>query len=385
MEHLKRLGDASGNMDNIPDLSSVHAVPWAGFGQYKVGEILCDLMKRDGNPFPSDPRHIARTQLNKLEAMGMEFMSSYELEFILHDRKTLVPVFDADDIFSNLVLAEHEKMFFQIDSQMLEAGIDCECIQTELGPGQFEVTMVPIKGLAGADKAVQLKQGIKEIAHQYGLEASFMGKPFPEQSGNGAHFNFSIWNKKDNTNAFYDPEGAFGLSKFAQHWIAGTMKHSKSLTALLSPTVNCYRRLQGDWAPSKVFWGIENRNSALRVKVGSQKSTYMENRLPSGSANQYLVMAAVIAAGLDGVKHQLPLPEEGNKHNQAEILPLSLGEALQCLEDDKFMVEALGEEFISWYCLVKRMVDLTILKDSEMTKNDDEALAKERHMYNITI
>ena len=381
-EHARRL-EGMGNMDVVPDPTTLHSVSWGGFGKYRVGEVLCDLRQKDGQPLTACPRYAAKKQLEHLDTMGLRFLSSYELEFILMDRKSEQPVFDGNDVLSNLIVGDSERFLYQVDQDMLKAGVDIEMIQSECCPGQFEITMVPIYGIEGADKTLILKQGIKEIAHQQGFEASFMSKSSMADNGNGAHFNFSLWSKVDGSNALYDPDGEDRLSDTARHWIGGLLEHGAALSAFLCPTVNCYRRLHCPWAPSPINWGVDDRTVSLRVKNDGPQSTYIENRVPSGSSNPYLVLAATLAAGLDGVANKID--PASMKGRSSPKLPKTLEEALTALENDHVFVKSLGEDLVSWFTTLKRQVDLTILENSDVTVDDPKALAAEKRMYSVTM
>ena len=382
-EFTRQLGRPTGNLDLRPDLLTLHQVPWAGFGKYRVGEVLGDLFFEDGTAVDYNPRYSAQKQLDRLDKMGFQFLSSYEFEFILEDSKTMTPVFDGSYVLSNLLVGQNEQFLYQVDQDMLKAGVNVEMMETESSSGQFEINMVPVYGIGGADKAFILKQGIKEIAHHHGLHASFMAKPYLNECGNGAHYNISLWNKADGTNAFFDKEGEHQLSDIARHWLGGMLKHGAALSAFMSPTVNCYRRLHGPWSPSVISWDIDNRHASIRLKNACPKSTYMEHRVPSGSCNPYLVLASTVAAGLDGLINKIEPPAPGI---EGPLLPKTLSSALKHLEDDKILVEALGQDLVGWFTTMKRCVDVELLKDSQSDHTvAPDALEAERRMYNFLI
>jgi len=177
---------------------------------------------------------------------------------------------------------------------------------------------------------------------------------------NGQHFNHSLWSKNSKENAMFDVKQPDKLSAVAKQWIAGLLHHADSLTALCCPTVNCYRRLHTPFAPDKADWGIDNRKTAFRVKTMSASETYVENRIPSGSANPYILLAATVAAGISGIKNKMECPPERQENERS--LPMSLEDALVALEKDEVMVKALGEQFVKWFVKIKRELEINVLR-----------------------
>ena len=195
-----------------------------------------------------------------------------------------------------------------------------------------------------------LKEAVKEIALEHGWRATFMTRPAAGRGCcSGMHFGQSLWT--DGKNAFHDDAAAAEeedrrqLSAVGRHWAAGLVKHAGALAALVSPTVNCYRRLHRPWAPDRADCGWQNRNAMLRLVTSSAQTTYVENRLPSSAANPYVVLAATVAAGVDGLVNRLELPP-ADAQDRGERLPSSLSEALSALESDRTICDALGDEFI---------------------------------------
>ncbi len=364
----------------IPEPETFHDVPWAGEGKYRVGEVLSEPHWQEGMSYmDAGPRHVARKQLQKLQDMGLTVYSAYEMEFLLLKTGTQIPAFDGQDYCCNIVMSEIQQFLFEVDQNLISTGLNIECFHTEHAPGQFEAVVIPAYGFKGADDAFYFKHGIKEMACKVGFDANFMAKPNPDEAGSGTHFNFSLWDIKTGKNAFSDLSGPDRLSKTAHYFIGGVTKHLRAVSALCAPTVNCYRRFHQPWAPDVTDWNIDDRTTSLRIKNSSVSATYMENRLPSGLCNPYLVMAATLAAGIDGIINHIDSPPKGKQGTQR--LPDNLEEALQALEADQAMVEALGEEFVDWFTSSKRQVELTKLKNSDVTKNDVAALAAEFEEY----
>ena len=370
-----------GNVIVRPMPGTLHALPWAAQGKYRIGEVLCETFwippYHNGAHQGACTRYLARTQLDRLSALGYRFMSGHEAEFVMFRKEgdgdvTSRPMFHGVDIFTNVLLAENEELVCSMSEQLFAAGIDILAMQTEYAPGQLEFATGLKFGIESADQMFTLKEAIKEISNQHGWLATFMTKPFDGPGcSSGMHFSGSLW--AGETNAFYDPR-THELSAVGRHWAAGLIKHASAMTALVSPTVNCYRRLHTPYAPDCADCGLENRSSLLRIVSASPSTTYIENRLPSSAANPYIVMAATLAAGIDGLVNRLELPNDAK-----ETLPSSLTEALLALEADKVMCDALGEEFIRWFVTSKR--ELEISKVNKAKEDGRDELNVEREMY----
>lgn len=247
--------------------------------------------------------------------------------------------------------------------------------------GQFEYVLNEQPGILGADHAFICKNGMKEMAAQHGMLANFMCRPWSDR-WNIHHFNHSLWSEDLKTNEFYDAEHKNCFSEVAEHWLAGLCKHGRAITALCSPTTNGYR-LMKDMAmyPQKSDWGLDNRDVAFRVKNHSHDGFLVENRIPA-ACNPYLVLAATVAAGLDGIKNKLPLPKEMDP--AAESIPITLEEALTALQEDSVIVDALGPDLIRWFIESKQQIDLKIMSEFDPL-NHDECLKKEREIYSLYV
>lgn len=233
--------------------------------------------------------------------------------------------------------------------------IDVSTFQVEYANGQFEMALAPRYGIQSADHGFLTRQCLRESTpvHRADWRAVFMTTPFENTASNGQHFSHSLW--RNGVDVFYDASESDGSSVAFKHWLTGLMRHAPALMALCCPTVNCYRRVDTPYAPNFCDWGYDNRNRAYRSKGESDR--YIENRLPSGAANPYLVMAGTLAAGVAGFKanaeREIPM--------EIQQVPRSLPEALAALEQDKVMTEILGEEFVRWFVETKRNSDLKSL------------------------
>jgi glutamine synthetase len=367
-----------GNMYAYPKCEDVYVLPWTCRGKFRVGELICETSWCDGRPQEFCPRYVARRQLERLDKHGLQLMSAYECEFMMQSVHTNALTFEGNDIFSTLLFSEMEMFFSDLDKMLKAAEIDVEAYQTEYSGGQYKLALKPAKGISSADQVFRLKEAVKEIGFQNSYKVTFMSKPYPS-NGNGLHFNHSLWSSNEE-NLLYDASKDNKLSDLASHWLGGLIKHASALAALCSPTVNCYRRLNTPWVPCVSNWGVDDRMACFRVKNLSHANTYIENRLPGGSGNPYLIMAATIAAGLDGIEKKIAIPPEMD--SVASALPKTLSEALEALETDDVMVEALGKSFVSWFCIVKRQTELNKLHTSNVTNiNDAEGFEHEKEMY----
>jgi glutamine synthetase len=339
----------------FPDLDTFRVLPWLD----ATARLICEPRFYDGRPAAAAPRYVARRQLEALHDLGYRFRAGYEYEFYLRDRQTDAPPYQGIQIFATLRNEFDGAFVRQIVRDLRSLDIDIITANAEYGPGQQEINFAPDWGIAAADAAFSFKQAVKEIAQLHGYVASFMTKPYADQSASGCHFHHSLFRVSDDANAFDDPAAPDGLSDVARQFIAGQILHAPALTALFAPTVNCAKRYKlYSFAPTNATWGLENRTVALRIKGVRGANTHVENRIPCAASNPYLVMAGLIAAGIDGIRRQLapPPPIDGIAYGLDGVtdLPATLGEALDALEADTMLREMLGEEFVKLFVAVKR-------------------------------
>jgi glutamine synthetase len=225
---------------------------------------------------------------------------------------------------------------------------------------QYEINLRECGPLAAADNAFRFKAAVKDYAAQRGLHATFMGKPFNDQGGSGSHMHVSL--ERDGTNAMDDGAHDTGLSEELRRFVAGVLEHAPALMAFLNPTINAYRRILPDsLAPTHVNWGLNNRTTFVRIPPERGAASRLEIRVGDGAANPYLVTAAILFAGIDGLKRELtpPDPLEGDTYTlpedeQGPALPLSLGDALDALEADGVIRDAIGPEIVDTFLAMKR-------------------------------
>jgi glutamine synthetase len=308
----------------------------------------------------ASPRHVFRQVLERCREMGYEPLIGIEYEFYLLDLETHRPLFSGYHIF-NTVRNTWVPVVERIVGEMREYGIDIITANCEYAGSQWEINYRPATGMAGPDQAFSFKNGVKELARQEGLLATFMTKPFADSAGCGAHTHMSLLSRDGGDPMFADTsdKDAMGFSTIGRQFIAGQLRRARSIYALLAPTVNCLkRRRTHTFSPTNVSWGVEDRSAFLRVKEGSPEDRHIENRAPSGLSNPYLASAALLAAGILGITEELelspaarPPAEEDPTQKQ---LPTTLEESLRLLESDEKLVELLGSEFIEAYTVMRR-------------------------------
>ncbi len=358
----------------LPDMSTFNEIPWQpASGKRGTARVICDVFTPRGEPFPGDPRHVLRRQVERARQMGYIVHTGPELEFFLFRRGedgSIAPLPHDEagyfDFSSDLAQEVRQDM---VDA--LEAfGIRVEAAHHEVAQGQHEIDFEYADALRTADNAITFKFALKAIAQQHGLYATFMPKPIHGINGSGMHTHQSLWSIAEGRNAFADPASPYGLSDVAKSYMAGILAHARGMIAVLAPLVNSYKRLvPGYEAPTYITWGRTNRSALIRVPMISPgksiEGTRAEVRCPDPSANTYLAFAAMIAAGLDGVEKGMVLGEpveeslfEMDASRIAEKgireLPGTLGEAIDELERDPVIAEALGDHVLSHYVSAKR-------------------------------
>jgi len=351
-----------------PDMATYAVVPWLT-EDGKTARLICDIYRSDGKPFEGDPRFILKQAAAEAEKQGYEYNVGPEPEFYLFrtdDVKRATPI----DYGSYFDLSSHEgyKAIKKIMAALENFAIEVETSHHEVGFGQYEIDFHYGHCLDIADKVVTLKYTAKKIAQIHSLHATFMPKPIMDKPGSGMHTHQSLFDTKTKTNAFYDKELQYNLSKVAYNFIAGQIKHINAMCAILCPTVNSYKRLvSGFEAPVYVTWAAMNRSALLRVPKWfrqRKEAARIELRCPDPACNPYLAFAVMLKAGLDGIKNDLQPPEpveeniyqmdgESLVKKNIGLLPTSLAEALDALKKDEVLQETLGQHLFERYIDVK--------------------------------
>jgi glutamine synthetase len=350
------------DMRLVLDPGTYAVLPWTT-PELRRARIFCDIyQQQDDAPFPGDPRGTLKRMLAKLEARGWTYNVGPEPEFFLFRRDGTAsthPVpHDVGGYFDFSASDEAVRVRTELMDALAGMGLEVEMGHHEVALGQHEIDFRYTDALKTADNVLTLKYTVKAIAAQHGLVASFMPKPIFGINGSGMHCHQSLFNKEGD-NLFFDANDEFNLSRNAYGFIGGQLSHARALAAIVSPTVNSYKRLvPGYEAPVYVGWAQINRSALIRIPrytVGRDKAMRAELRFPDPSANPYLALTVMLAAALDGIDRNLPCPpplnnvnvyhltpEERRAMNIAE-LPGSLAEALRELEKDTVLQDALGQ------------------------------------------
>jgi glutamine synthetase len=337
-----------------PDPSTAAVVPWAK----DTARMICDTFWDDGRPLGAAPRQVFRNVLTRCRELGYEPLIGIEPEFYLLDGDSKRPLFAGYQIF-NTVRNTWVPAIERIVAETRLFGIDVVTANCEYAGSQWEIVFGPSTGMSGPDTAFSFKNAAKELAHQEGLIASFMSKPFVDSAGCGAHNHIGLLERGSGENAMADPAHEWGLSKVGRSFVAGQLRHARSIYTLLAPTLNCLkRRRTHTFSPTNVSWGLEDRSAFVRIKGGSARSTHVENRAPTGLSNPYLASAGLLAAGVLGIIDELHLePPAATPAEEDEAkpkLPVTVEESLSALEADAKIVELLGQEFVTAYTVMRR-------------------------------
>ncbi|MGZ4031519.1 MAG: type I glutamate--ammonia ligase [Tumebacillaceae bacterium] len=352
-----------------PDLSTWLVFPWDA-EQGKVARLICDIYMPDGTPFPGDPRGILKKAMEDAKAMGYTDMNvGPEPEFFLFkldDKGNITTeVNDQGGYFDLAPVDLGENCRRDIVLTLEEMGFEIEASHHEVAPGQHEIDFKYSNAVEAADNIMTFKLVVKTVARKHGLHATFMPKPIFGINGSGMHCHQSLFS--NGTNVFYDEADELGLSKTARHYLAGILTHARGFAAITNPTVNSYKRLvPGYEAPSYIAWSAKNRSPLVRIPASRGLSTRIELRNPDPACNPYLALAAMLQAGLDGIRRELPLAEPVNRNiyvmsdeelaeNGIMSLPANLKEAIDELLADELLVKALGEHAVTHFVEAKQI------------------------------
>lgn len=340
-----------------PDLSTWMIFPW-GNGDGKVARIICEVYNADRTPFIGDPRNNLIRVLNDMKELGFTaFNIGPEPEFFLFklDPETGKPTLNLNDKGSYFDLAPidlGENCRRDIVLELENMGFDVEASHHEVAPGQHEIDFKYANALEACDNIQTFKLVVKTVARKHGLHATFMPKPLDRINGSGMHINMSLFTKDGN--AFYDENGDMQLSETAHYFLGGLLHHARGFTAVTNPIVNSYKRLvPGYEAPVYVAWSGRNRSPLVRVPIARGLSTRLELRSVDPSANPYMAIAAILEAGLDGLRNKIEAPkpidrniyrmdDEERKANGIVDLPSTLHNAIKALQQDDVIAKALG-------------------------------------------
>jgi glutamine synthetase type III len=354
---------ADPDMFAIADPKSLIQLPW----QPEVGWLAGDLLMK-GKPVEQAPRRVLERQIQRAKEVGLSIRTGVECEFFVlsPDGSAISDPSDhqSKPCYDQQALMRRYDLITEICDGMLQLGWGPYQNDHEDANGQFEMNWSYSEALTTADRHAFFKYMVKSLAERHGLRASFMPKPFAHLSGNGCHVHVSGWSTSTDQNLFVDPNGELGLSRVAYQFMAGVLDHAEALCALTNPSVNSFKRINGamtasgaTWSPNTISYTGNNRTHMIRIPDADR----FELRLGDGAANPYLLQAAIIAAGLDGIARQKspgrrldnnmytdPLPA-----SDVRRLPTSLLDAVRALRADAELSRALGEPFVDAYIKLK--------------------------------
>ncbi len=364
--------DISGSdLKLIPDLGSLTALP-SGLFQSRVGRIMCDLFEPDSDrPFESDPRYVLKRVIGdsrKVLGASATYNACSEIEYFLFSRDQMGNLRRQDEggYLASPPADLGIDVRLEIVRNLKETGVVVEKHHHEVPPGKYELNLQYADALRMADTVYLVKMVVKMTAARNGLIASFMPKPFHDGYGAGLHTHLSVTDERRRANLFFDPKGTQGVSKIALNFVGGVLAHARGLAALTNPSVNSYKRLVPGWeAPVYLSWARYNRSVLLRIPPGKGMRARVEYRPTDGSCNFYLAYAGILAAGLDGIRRKIDPPspteedvyhmsKEERKERGIDVLPASLGEALDEFDRDKCLRESLGRKFCDKFLQIKR-------------------------------
>jgi glutamine synthetase len=354
---------------SMPDLDSLTILPWRKNVAWVPGNMYVS-----GRPWPYCPRTILARQLERLRQKGYIFHVGVEAEFMLLKKNgdgnyspwdpldTIgKPCYDLRALYRNLDVMTSLLRYMQ------ELGWDPYANDHEDANCQFEINWLYSDALKTADRHTFFKWMVRTVAEHHGLWATFMPKPFQHLTGNGAHYHLSLADPETGRNLFLDEAQDYGLSQLGRRFMGGLLHHARGMSAVIAPLANSYKRLirgaprsGATWAPVYVTYGPANRTQMIRIPAPGR----IENRALDGAANPYLACAVILAAGMDGIEHEIDpgaantenlyeMPEEELRQRNIGFLPTTLQEALKCMAGDNVIQEALGPEFASYYIRVK--------------------------------
>jgi glutamine synthetase len=352
---------ADADLIAIPDLSTYTVLPW----KRSVAVVMCDIYV-EGEPWPYCPRLILKDAVANAKERGYVFKTGTEAEYFLVNRKEGGGIVVADPLdravspcYDAKALTRMYDVLATLSKYMNELGWGNYATDHEDANGQFEQNFDYADALTSADRLIFFRYMVHMVAHDNGMAATFMPKPFSNLTGNGLHFHSSLWDSKSDRPLFFDgnDKRGLGVSALGYSYIAGLLDHARGLVAVTCPTVNSYKRMGvgppasgSTWAPAYASYGGNNRTQMLRIPTGGGR---VENRAADGSANPYLAMAAQLVVGLDGIERNLD-PGEPNMDNlyalsEAEInakgivqMPRTLLEAVEYLKKDDVLRKGLG-------------------------------------------
>lgn len=363
---------AVGEVRLVPDPRTFRILPYTP----RAASMLCDMMTLEGLPWELCPRSFLRRLVDQARSeFGLTIIAAFEPEWSLARRGLDGSYTAIDDslCFSTIGMTTQQAMIDELLGAFEAQNLKVELYHPELAHGQQEMSISPARALEAADNQVIYRETVRTVAWNHGLFASFAPKPFINQAGNGCHIHMSAWSgDQGDKNIFYDPADRYSLSETGYYFIGGILEHLPALVALTCPSVNSYRRLQPQsWSSAYTCYGPDNREAAVRIastlKGKESSSINLELKASDNTNNPYLALGGIIAAGMDGVRRKMhpgeklmvlvdpaTIREEERLERGIKALPTSLGQAVDNLEKDEVLMEALGPLLAKTYIAVKR-------------------------------
>lgn len=361
----------------VIDINSFREIPW----ENSIPFFLVDFSQHKEYASTACPRSLLKRIAAECDSMGFKAYFAQEFEWFNFkgtpsevsesNFSKLEPITPGMFGYSVLRTSLNNSYFKDLFDGMEAFGIPLEGVHTETGPGVFETAILHDDVITAADKAVLFKTGVKEIAYQHNIIASFMAKWNKNLPGCGGHLHQSLWEKEGKNNLFYSASEK-GITEVMEQYIAGQLVCLPEILPMFAPTVNSYKRIgHGDWAPSSVTWGFDNRTAAVRVIRGKMESTRIESRVPGADTNAYLAMAAALASGLYGIKNKLklniqPITGNGYADKNAVVLADNLMDATRIMAKSEIARQLFGEAFVNhftktreweWHEYMKQVTD----------------------------
>ena len=344
-----------------PDLGTLRRVPWLE----GTALVLCDVLDHHTHEdIPHSPRAILKKQVKRLEAMGLKAFMATELEFFLFDQtyddarasgyRDLQLASGYNEDYHIFQTTKEEDVMRAIRNGLQGAGIPVENTKGEASAGQGEVNVRYADALTMADRHVIIKNACKEIAWQRGKAITFLAKWHYNAAGSSSHIHQSLWSADGKTPLFYDDKGEHGMSELMKHYMAGLLSHASEITYFLAPYINSYKRfMAGTFAPTKAIWSKDNRTAGYRLCGEDTKGIRVECRVGGSDLNPYLAMAALLAAGIDGIEKKMALEPAftGDAYGAKDVreIPRTLRSAAVALNGSEMLRQAFGDDVVEHY------------------------------------
>jgi glutamine synthetase len=368
-----------GEIRLVPDPGTFTVLPWAPGS----ASVLCDQVGHDRRDWGACPRSFLQRVVDRAAGLGVHVQATFENEYYLaRDLDSFTP-FDLPGhtpVYSPIGHDLNAQVMVDTVDALEAQGITVEQAINEYGPGQQEISIRHTDALGAADNQMKFRDTVRGVALRHGLYASFAAKPYPDQIGSGAHVHLSLWDDEGRS-SLYDPRAEGGLSALGRHFIAGVTEHLPALVALTTPNYNSFRRLvPSAWASATTGWGFDNKEVALRVcspfYKREEQSYNLEFKTSDPSANPYLALGALIAAGLDGIERELEpgepcahdparLSEEELRRGKVRPLPTTMAAALDELEKDRILLDAMGDLLARCYLAIRRSEEAAFAAEDE--------------------